>query len=52
MFPRTTFRANILGASHPARKLASSQARNGGLNQLGFRTVTLDMARFTIAPLA
>jgi len=51
-FLRATFRANILGASHPARRLASSQARSAGLNRLGFRTVTLDIARFTIAPLA
>jgi hypothetical protein len=51
-FLRTTFRANILGASHPARKLASSQARSTGVNRLSFRAVTLDIATFTIAPLA
>jgi hypothetical protein len=49
-FLRTTFRANILSASHPARKLAGP--RRAGLNRLGFRTATLDIARFTIAPLA
>jgi len=48
-FLRTTFRANILGASHPARELAG---RSAGLNRRGFRTATLDIARFTIAPLA
>jgi len=31
---------------------SQAQARSAGLNRLGFRTATLDIASFTIAPLA